>query len=46
MEYINKNMSAANNFTDLKDKAYLVFYEILETGNTYKVMNSKSGELG
>lgn len=29
-EYINKNMLAVNKYTDLKDKSYWAFHEILE----------------
>lgn len=43
-EYINKNMSAVNKFTDLKDKAYWAFYEILEASNNHKTVNGKNGE--
>lgn len=43
-EYINKNISAVNKFTDLKDKAYWAFYEILEASNTHKTVNGKNGE--
>lgn len=43
-EYINKNMSAVNKFTDLKDKSYWAFYEMLEASNTHKTVDSASGE--
>ena len=43
-EYINKNMSAVNKFTDLKDKSYWAFYEILEASNTHKSVDGKNGE--
>lgn len=43
-EYINKNVSAVNKFTDLKDKSYWAFYEILEASNTHKTVDGKSGE--
>ena len=43
-EYINKNMSAVNKFTDLKDKSYWAFYEILEASNTHNTVDGKSGE--
>lgn len=43
-EYINKNMSAVNKFTDLKDKSYWAFYEVLEASNTHKTVDDKSGE--
>ncbi len=43
-EYINKNISAVNKFTDLKDKAHWAFYEILETSNAHKIVSSKNGK--
>ena len=44
-EYINKNMSAVNVFTDLKDKSYWAFYEILEAANTHSVVTGNKGEV-
>lgn len=44
MEYINKNMSAVNKFTDLKDKAYWAFYEIIEASNTHMAVICADGE--
>ncbi len=43
-EYVNKNMSAVNKFTDLKDKSYWAFYEIMEASNTHNAVNDKDGE--
>ena len=43
-EYINKNMSAVNVFTDLIDKSYWAFYEILEAANTHSVVISNGAE--
>ena len=43
-DYINKNMSAVNTFTDLKDKAYWAYYEILEAANTHNIINGSNGE--
>ncbi|MBQ6529543.1 MAG: S-layer homology domain-containing protein [Clostridia bacterium] len=43
-EYINKNMSAVNIFTDLIDKSYWAFYEILEAANTHSVVISNGAE--
>ncbi len=37
-------MSAVNKFTDLKDKSYWAFYEILEASNTHNTVDGKSGE--
>ena len=38
--------SVINKFTDLKDKAYWAFYEMLEASNAHKTVNGKNGELG
>ena len=43
-EYVNKNISAVNKFTDLKDKSYWAFYEILEAANTHMAVESADGE--
>ena len=43
-EYVNKNISAVNKFTDLKDKSYWAFYEILEAANTHIAVQSANGE--
>lgn len=37
-EYVNKNMSAMNKFTDIKDKSYWAFYDIIEASNTHMVI--------
>ncbi len=44
-EYINKNMSAVNVFTDLIDKSYWAFYEILEAANTHSVVMGDKDEI-
>ena len=44
MEYISKNISTVNKFTDLQDKSYWAFYEVLEASNTHKTVDDKSGE--
>lgn len=44
MEYINKNMSAVNKFTDLKDKSYWAFYEIISAANTHMSVTTADGE--
>ena len=43
-EYVNKNISAVNKFTDLKDKSYWALYEILEAANTHMAVQSANGE--
>ena len=43
-EYISKNISTVNKFTDLKDKSYWAFYEILEAANTHMAVQSANGE--
>ena len=43
-EYVDKNMAAVNKFTDLKDKSYWAFYEIIEAGNTHMAVDSVNGE--
>ena len=43
-EYISKNISTVNKFTDLKDKSYWAFYEILEAANTHIAVQSANGE--
>lgn len=43
-EYVNKNISAVNKFTDLKDKSYWTLYEILEAANTHMAVQSANGE--
>lgn len=43
-EYVNKNISAVNKFTDLKDKSYWAFYEILEAANTHMAVELADGE--
>lgn len=43
-EYINKNMSAVNKFTDLKDKSYWAWSDIIEAANTHSIVNGANGE--
>ena len=43
-EYVNKNLSTLNRFTDLTDKGYWAYYEITEAGNTHMAVNAASGE--
>ena len=43
-EYVDKNLAAVNKFTDLKDKSYWAFYEIIEAGNTHMAVDSVNGE--
>ena len=43
-EYVNKNISAVNKFTDFKDKSYWAFYEILEAANTHMAVELANGE--
>ncbi len=43
-EYVNKNLSTVNKFTDMTDKGYWAFYEIMEASNTHNSVNSVIGE--
>ncbi len=43
-DYINKNVSTLNKFTDLKNNSHWAYYEILEASNTHKTVDGKSGE--
>lgn len=43
-EYVNKNISAVNKFTDLKDKSYWAFYDIIEAANTHMSIESADDE--
>lgn len=44
-EYINKNLSSLNKFTDLKNNSYWAFYDIEEACNDHKAANSSDGEV-
>ena len=43
--YISKNMTAVNPFTDLTDKTYWAYYEILEAANTHMAVTNADGEV-
>lgn len=43
-EYINKNLSVLNKFTDLKNNSHWGYYEIMESANTHKTAVNSSGE--
>lgn len=43
-DYINKNVSTLNKFTDLKNNAHWAYYEIMEAANTHKVATSDKAE--
>ena len=43
-EYVNKNLSTLNRFTDLTDKGYWAYYEITEAANTHMAVTKTSGE--
>ena len=43
-EYVNKNLSTLNRFTDLTDKGYWAYYEITEAGNTHMAVDKANGE--
>ena len=44
-EYVNKNISAVNKFTDLKDKSYWVFYDVIEAANTHMAVKLAGSEI-
>ena len=44
-EYINKNISAVNKFTDLKDKSYWAFYDVIEAANTHMAVKLADSEI-
>lgn len=43
-EYINKNLSVLNKFTDLKNNSHWGYYEIMESANTHKAVSSSDTE--
>ena len=43
--YINKNLSVLNKFTDLKNNSHWAYYDIMESANTHKAVNSADGEV-
>lgn len=43
-EYINKNLSVLNKFTDLKNNSHWGYYEIMESANTHKSVSSSDTE--
>ena len=43
-EYVNKNLSTLNRFTDLTDKGYWAYYEITEAANTHMAVEKTNGE--
>lgn len=42
--YINKNLSVLNKFTDLKNNSHWAYYDIEESANTHRAVNSSEGE--
>ena len=44
-EYINKNLSSLNKFTDLKNNSYWAFYDIEEACNDHRAANSSVSEV-
>lgn len=43
-EYINKNLSVLNKFTDLKNNSHWAYYDILESCNTHKAVSNSDSE--
>ncbi len=43
-EYINKNLSVLNKFTDLKNNSHWGYYEIMESANTHKAVTNSDTE--
>lgn len=43
--YINKNLSVLNKFTDLKNNSHWAYYDIEESANTHRAVNSTDGEV-
>lgn len=44
-EYINKNISSLNRFSDLTDKGYWAWEDIIEAANTHTAVRSADGEV-
>ena len=43
-EYINKNLSVLNKFTDLKNNTHWGYYAIMEAANTHKAVTNSDTE--
>jgi len=43
-DYINKNVSTLNKFTDLKNNSHWAYYDILEAANTHRGISNKDAE--
>ena len=43
-DYINKNVSTLNKFTDLKNNSHWAYYDILEAANTHRGISDKDAE--
>lgn len=43
-EYINKNLSVLNKFTDLRNNSHWGYYEIMEAANTHKAVSNSDTE--
>lgn len=43
-EYVNKNLTSLNRFSDLTDKGYWAYYDILSAANTHMAVTSADGE--
>ena len=43
-EYINKNITTVNPFTDLKDNSYWAYFAILEAANTHMAVTGTTEE--
>lgn len=45
VEYINKNLSVLNKFTDLKNNLHWAWADIMESANTHKAVVNANGEI-
>lgn len=43
-EYVNKNLTSLNRFSDLTDIGYWAYYPIIEAANTHKTVTNADGE--
>lgn len=43
-DYINKNLSVLNKFTDLKNNSHWGYYSIMEAANTHKAVSNSDTE--
>ena len=43
-DYINKNVSTLNKFTDLKNNSHWAYYDIMEAANTHLGVANKDAE--